>query len=295
VIITGPIRPPLQLLPKIWKNEACEINVPYFDETEVAEMVRVHGLFDDKHVSAWARTIWVTTSGHPQLVHARVRNLSARGWPTIKITDLTKPEDIERVRSEARTRLVKEFPTENIRVLAYRLSIINGVFSRETAIAVANPPPLIRLPEEAFDALIGPWIERQAENSYRVSPLLTGAANNNLPEAEINLVHGAIALSILGRKSIDQFEVGTAFFHAFMAKHKQALLKLAETIITTDSTNIHFLYDAMNWFTLVYLEAGQKILPDNPSIDVMLRLAQFKLITHSPEPDKALVVIERIE
>ena len=128
VIVTGPARPPLQLLPKLWRKETCEITIPYFDETDVAEMVYAHGLSDRKRVSAWARTIWLTTSGHPQLVHARVRNLSVKGWPAIEFSDLTKPEDVERVRSEARMRLVKEFPTENTRVLAYRLSLINGIF-----------------------------------------------------------------------------------------------------------------------------------------------------------------------
>lgn len=295
VIVTGPTRPPLQLLPKLWKSETCEVTVPYFDETEVAEMVCAHGLSDGKRVSAWARTIWLTTSGHPQLVHARVRNISAKGWPSIEFSDLAKPEDVERVRSEARIRLVKEFPTEKTRVLAYRLSLINGVFSRATAVAVAETPPSTKLPGEAFDALIGPWIEREGENRYRVSPLLTGAANNILPEVDIKAVHGAIALSIIGRESIDQFEVGTAFFHAFMAKHTTVLAKLAYNISTTDSKNSYLLYDAMSWFALMGLEDGQKILPENPSVDLMLRLAQYKLIASAPESDKALAVIERIE
>ena len=295
VIITGPVRPPLQILPKIWKDEACEVSVPYFNETEVAEMVYAHGLFDSKRTTEWARTIWITTSGHPQLVHARVRNISARGWPSIELSDLTKPEDVERVRSEARLRLVKEFPTENTRLLAYRLSLINGAFTRETAIAIAETPPPTTLPGEAFDALIGPWIEREGANRYRVSPLLTGAANNVLTDTNIKAVHGAIALNIISRKSIDQLEVGTAFFHAFMAKHKQALFILSNEICKTDSKNLHLLYDAMTWLTFVGLNAGQKILPENPNVDLFIRLAQYKLIAASPEPNKALVIIDRIE
>jgi tetratricopeptide (TPR) repeat protein len=295
VIITGPIRPPLQLLPKLWKDEACEVSVPYFNETEVTEMVYAHGLFDSKRTTEWARTIWITTSGHPQLVHARVRNISARGWPSIELSDLTKPEDVERVRSEARLRLVKEFPTENTRLLAYRLSLINGVFTRETAIAIAETPPPTTLPGEAFDALIGPWIEREGANRYRVSPLLTGAANNVLSDANIKAVHGAIALSIISRKSINQLEVGTAFFHAFMAKHAHALFMLASKISMADSKHMHLLYDAMTWLTFVGLDAGQKILPENPSIDLILRVAQYKLIAASPEPDKSCVIIDRIE
>lgn len=295
VIVTGTVRPPLQLLPKLWKNEICEISVPYFDETEVAEMACAHGLFDEKYLSAWAKTIWFTTSGHPQLVHARVRNLSTNDWPTNKLLDFTKCDDVERVRADFQSRLIEELPNENARILAYRLSVILGTFSRETAIAVAEPPPPLRLSGEAFDALLGPWIEKQGENQYRISPLLTGAAKNHLSEIEINAVHSAIAVSILGHESIDQFEISTAFYHAFMAKHHQALLMLAHGIVTEDRANIHFLYDAMFWFTWVNFEAGQKILLGNPSIDLMLRLAQFKLICCSSELDKALIVIERME
>jgi len=295
VIFTGPIHPPLQLLPKLWKNETCEVAVPYFDETEVAEMVRVHGLSDDSRVSSWARTIWVTTSGHPQLVHARVRNLSAKGWPAIEFTDLTKPEDVEQIRKEARNRLVQEFPSDNTRVLAYRLSLLIGVFSRETAIAVAEAPPPTKLPGEAFDALVGPWVEREGDNRFRISPLLSGAANSVLSEVEVKAVHGAIAVSIIKRKTINQLEIGTVFFHAFMAKHTEILMMLADKIITTDSEHTPLLYDAMSWFAFVSLGVGQKILPGNPVIELMLRLAQYKLIISSPESDKALAIIERIE
>lgn len=295
VIVTGITHPPLWLLPKLWKNETCEVTVPYFDEMEVTEMVRAHGLSDSKRMSAWVQIISLTTSGHPQLVHARVRNLSAKGWPSIEFSDLTKPEDVARVRSDARNRLVQEFPSENTRVLAYRLSLINGVFSRETAIAVAEIPPPTKLPGEAFDALVGPWIEREGENRYRVSPLLTGAADNVLSKADIESVHGAIALTIISRGEINQLEVGTAFFHAFMAKHTIALSQLASGVLDTDSKNLPLLHDAMRWFPLACLDAGQKILPDNPKVELKLRLAQYKLIASSSETDKALAVIERIE
>jgi len=295
VIITGPTRPPLQLLPKLWRNEDCEVTVPYFDETEIEEMVRTHGLSEEKRISEWGKVIWLATSGHPQLVHARVRSLSSKNWPIIGLSDISKPDDVERVRSEARSRLVEELPNENARALAYRLSLINGVFSRETAIAVARSPTSINLPGEIFDLLVGPWVEREEKNRYRISPLLTGAANSVLSETEIKEIHRAVALSILGRKDIDQFEVGTALFHAYMAKDDIVLMKLAYNITTIDSRNTLLLYNAMRWFTFISLEKGQKILPENPGTDLMLRLVQYKLIASSPEPDEAINIIGRIE
>ena len=51
----------------------------------------------------------------------------------------------------------------------------------------------------------------------------------------------------------------------------------------------------MSWFTLICLENGGKILPGNPAIDLMLRVAQYKLITAAPKPDKVNYIITRIE
>lgn len=64
---------------------------------------------------------------------------SARVAKTKK-DDLAKPEAVEKVRSEARQRLMQEIPSENVRVLAYRLSLISGSFSREMATSLAAAP-----------------------------------------------------------------------------------------------------------------------------------------------------------
>ncbi len=295
VLITGIVRPPLHLLPKLWLPADCEVSVPYFDESEVSELLAAHGLFDSKQRDGWARVIFVSTSGHPQLVHARARTLCAKGWPQVSLSDLTKSEDIERVRTEARQRLLQEFPSEATRLLAYRLSIVIGMFSRELALAVGSAPPAIQMAGEAFDHLVGPWIEREGEDRFRVSPLLGGAAEKILTASEINAIHVAIAHDYLNRHTLNQYEVGTAFFHAFMAKDWNILVNIANSIVTEDSERIGLLYDAMIWFPHISLEVGQHIVEDNPSVDLMLRLAQFKLVTSSAKTEDALKIIDRME
>ena len=295
LVVTGPLGPPISMLPKIWLNDSCQVSVPALSQEDIEEMVRLHGLNDEELVQSWVRTIWLTTSGHPQLVHARVRSLSINGWPSIQASDLIKPEDIERVRSEARNRLVSEFPAENVRVLAYRLSLINGSFSRKTAIAVAQTSPQISLPGEAFDALVGPWVERETEIVFRISPLLKGAANNVLSDVGVQAVHTAIATTIVNVGTIDQFEAGTAFFHALMAKNKKILVTLSLKITTTAQDSVYLLYEAMSWFTVLALDVGQKIFPSDGYTEFMLRLAQYRLISASGDSSKVLSVIERIE
>jgi hypothetical protein len=296
VIITGIARPPLQLLPKLWLSSDCDVSVPYFSKEEVRELLTAHGLTNSEQKDGWARVIFYSTSGHPQLVHARVRTLSAKGWPKVSLEGvINKSEDIERVRDDARKRLLQEFPSNATRQLAYRLSIVIGSFSRQMALAVGNAPSAITMPGEAFEHLIGPWIEQEGEDRYRVSPLLGGAAEKLLAAGEINAVHIAIAKDFLRRRSLNQHEVGTAFFHALMAKDVNTLAIIAGGIIFESSEHMGLLYDAMEWFPHLALETGQHILEGNTTADLFLRLAQFKLITASTKKENALKIIERME
>ncbi|MCB4358527.1 tetratricopeptide repeat protein [Quatrionicoccus australiensis] len=295
VLITGIARPPLQLFPKLWLTTDCEVPVPYFDESEVNHLLLEHGLSDSRLREGWARVIFLSTYGHPQLVHARVRTLSAQGWPPVTLSDLTGSEDITRVRQEARQRLLEQFPSDATRTLAYRLSVIIGSFSRQTVIAVANAPQAIPLAGEAFDHLVGPWIEREDENRFRVSPLLGGAAETVLPPGEIKAVHVAIAQNYLGRRTLNQYELATAFFHAFMAKDLATLAAIANGIVLEDGEHIGLLYDAMTWFPHLALEAGQRIVEENPNVDLLLRLAQFRFVTSSVNTENALKIVDRLE
>lgn len=296
VLVTSITHPPVHLFPKLWLPAECEILVPYFDESEVRELLVAHGLSDVKQQDGWTRIIFLSTLGHPQLVHARARTLSAKGWPQYSLSDfMGKTEDIERVRAEARQRLLQEFPNEATRLLAYRLSVVIGEFSRKLALAVGAAPQAIQMAGEAFDHLIGPWIERESEDCFRVSPLLKDAAEKVLTPGEINAIHIAIARDYLSRRTLNQYEVGTAFFHAFIAKDLRTLVAIANGIVTKDSGHIGLLYNAMSWFPHIALDAGQHIVDGNAHVDLMLRIAQFKLVTASAKTDDALKIVERME
>ncbi|HCB1269598.1 TPA: hypothetical protein MYN84_004641 [Klebsiella quasipneumoniae subsp. quasipneumoniae] len=294
VIITGQKSPPLQLFPKLWISTECEQAIPYFDENEIGELAEIHGLYDHEKKSQWARAIYFSTLGHPQLVHARVRTLSDSGW-SATIQDIAKPEDVERIRADARSRLIEEFPSDTARMLAYRLSIVSGAFRRNTVFAVAGSPPPVNLPGEVFDKLVGPWIEKEGTDLYRISPLLMGAADSVLSKDEIVSVHAKIAISILDEKELNQYGVANAFFHAFLAKEEAIMLNLAKQIIQEDEKNIVYLCDPLFWFVDVALEADQTIIGGNPSVELMLRILQYKLAVAASNEVKALKIIEVIE
>ncbi|HEY7491427.1 MAG TPA: hypothetical protein VIH59_10005, partial [Candidatus Tectomicrobia bacterium] len=234
VVVTGPAACPSDLLTKLWLPQDCDREVPYFAEGDVRDVLVSHGLSDPKKLEQWRRLTWLFTAGHPQLVHARVRNLQSKGWPPVVETNFLQTEDLEQVRTTARRRLIDELPTEGARYIAYRLSLITGEFSRQTVLDLAQLPPPVALPGEMFDGLVGPWIEPLGNDYYRVSPLLSNAGNRTLSESEQTAVHEAIAFGFLKRRTMTPSDFGTALIHAFIAKSDGALLLLVKGTLTLD-------------------------------------------------------------
>jgi tetratricopeptide (TPR) repeat protein len=293
VVITGPSQSPPNLLNKLWLPERCDQEVPYLDEEEIAEIVLNHGLEEMQKLKQWSRVIWFTAQGHPQLVHARIRNLESKGWPRVEDMSWLQTADLEEQRTFSRRRLMDEIPSESARSLAYRLSLMMEQFPRQLALDLAHIPPSLPMPGESFDCLVGPWIERVGEDSYRVSPLLQNEGNKVLSAPEIKTVHEAIALRILGRKSVSPIEVGMAFIHALIAKSERALVELANAIIISEPEARQAVGDVVFWIPTMALELGQHLYAESPMVDLILRLAQYRVAVASRRVQEALAVMDR--
>lgn len=293
VVITGPSQCPPGLLNKLWLPEECAQEVPYLDEEDVTAIVLNHGLEEKQKVGQWSRVIWLTTQGHPQLVHARIRNLESKNWPSVEEISWLQATDLEEQRAFSRRRLVDEIPSEAARSLAYRLSLTMEPFSRQLALDLAQLPPLVPMPGEAFDFLVGPWVERVGEDSYRISPLLQSEGNKVLLVTETKTVHEAIALDILRRKSVSPIQIGTALVHAFLAKSEGALIQLARGIIFSEPEALRAVGDVVSWIPAMALEPGQQLYRENPMVDLILRLAQYRVAVASRQVEKALTVMDR--
>jgi tetratricopeptide (TPR) repeat protein len=292
VVVTGPTACPSDLLAKLWPPRDCDREVPYFDEGNVRDVLVSHGLADPKKLDQWSRLTWLSTAGHPQLVHARVRYLQSKGWPPVIETDLLKTEDLEHVRTTVRRRLIDELPSKGARYIAYRLSLITGEFSRQTALDLAQLPPPVALAGEVFDGFVGPWIETLGNDCYRISPLLSNSGNQALSAPEQTAVHEAIAFAVLSRRTVTLHELGTALGHALIAKSDEALFRLAKMLVTSDYEPSRAIGGAFFWFPALALQPGQQ-LSTNPLTDFMLRLAQFRIAVADRQTDKALLLMDR--
>lgn len=293
IIITSSDHCSPQLLVKGKIDAECCRDVPYFSDSDIRDLLRLGGLEDDR-AGTWAKTIMFTTSGHPQLVHARVRSLKAKSWPRPDSTDLTLPEDVQVEREATRARLIDEIPSQDARELAYRLSVVTGSFSRSLVFKIAAVDEAVQLPGEQFDLLRGPWVEEEANERFRISPLLSGAAKAVLPPAQVKRIHETIVLEVLQSQTLDQYQIGTAMSHALLAESGPFLAKLSMVILETDRDDIPMLEAGLIWFPHLATSPRQTIHTDNPYVEFFLRLAQYSIASNGTKPATAVPLVDRI-
>jgi hypothetical protein len=298
VIITCQIEPPQRLLHDTWITEECVIKVGHFDLNEIEEIAVVNGCPDTQPASTWANIIYVGTSGHPQLVRARIQNLKAKNW-VFDEADFIEPEAIKNEKKTIREQLISEIP-ERARDLAYRLSLTLGTFNKSMINVLAGLDPKINMGGEAFDMLVGPWIEQTAGDRYRISPLLSGQGKEIFDEDKQRKIHAAICMGYLKQGTpLNQNEVGKLFMHGMLSKDGGVLTAIIKgTLDNLFETSKHeimkYVAEELFWFYLMGKEKGQRIFPENLHVNYMLRIIQFKFFCLSNVGNDASILAERL-
>ena len=196
-LVTSYRRPSQRALTELGLDPAAVIEVPYFTDVEVSELVRAAG----GNPEPWGQIAYAAGAlGHPQLVHAFVLGMAARGWPSQEMRETVirgfSSDDIEAERDAARRSMVTAL-SEDGRKLLYRLSLVLGRFDRTLALKIGRLSPSIQNPGELLDELIGPWIEGVGQNMFRISPLAGNAGEGMLTFEQRQPVHELIAEEML--------------------------------------------------------------------------------------------------
>ncbi|HEY1505634.1 MAG TPA: hypothetical protein VGF92_15105 [Stellaceae bacterium] len=257
------------------------IEIPYFTEDEVKVVVETNGGARD----VWGKIAYVAGGvGHPQLVHAFVIGMSARGWPRDALNDVVlsglQSQDVEAAKDAARRQLVAALP-EAPRTLLYRLSLLVGPFDRPLALELGSIPPRLKAPGDQLDYLVGSWIEIIGRHRYRISPLIGNAGREALSPTDQQAIHIAIAVRMVSGKALNVSDANIVFAHALLGKADRILFALAGSILqadqaTRDSLSEHF-------FMLRSARTDIPIYADNRTVSSMLRSAQFKLVAKGAE------------
>lgn len=275
VVVTLYRAPPPGTLATLGVDASASIECPYFDEAEVSALVALLG----GDPSIWTKLALASGGfGHPQLTHAFVLGMASRGWPPAEIAGvvmggLSSGETVA-AREAARRKLTRELP-EPQRDLLYRLSIAAGRFDRATALTLGSGPPPIDRCAEQFDQLIGPWVDVMGGDSYRVSPLASGLGREMLDAAQQKQTHELVAMTLIRRRVLTPSDMDMVLTHALAGESRPALMAFSNAIMTAGEKSRSALADQL--MVLPLLRTDRALFPQEPTVGVMLRLAQLKI------------------
>ncbi|HQT86696.1 MULTISPECIES: hypothetical protein [Acidiphilium] len=251
-------------------SETAVIDVPLLAVDEIEEIVLRAG--GDGN---WVAAVWLASrAGHPQLARALVVGLQGRGWPEDERDRLLTegaPEISEQLEA-TRRRLIRAVPDEPGRSLLHRLGLLAGRFPRKVAIALGAIEPAAQLPGERFDALVGPWIDRVGSDRYRASPLVAGSGDDVLSPAEIKAAHRAIAEALVATGKIDVDQIDNILVHGRAGAATWPLMAIAQLVLTTERETLAKVAPFAP--RLRAADTSRPLLPTNPHLGLMLRLAQ---------------------
>lgn len=249
------------------------LGVPTLSEDEVQHSLRDAGC-PPALLKGLGRVVWIHTSGHPQLVAARVSTLKANDFPQPTVDDLLdQPKDIEDARTEARA--VVRTMSDNARNLLYRLSFSLPPLRRAHILSIAASDPPIALAGEVFDTVVGPWFQQVVPGHYRISPLLAKAGEQIFSKDEVKRTHSAIAEAILAEETLTPIEFSGVVLHALMGE-ANALLAIASRAFLTAPRRIRKqLAEELRWVCAIGLGSDTRLPISNQPTRQMFRLAQW--------------------
>jgi len=274
LLVTVADRLPPRLAAQLCLGQSRMFAAPAFQVEDIHAYLIANGCPPDR-TDPWSKIIHASTSGHPQLVDARVAALTEDGFPEPDITELVaaRPEIMD-VRSEAR-RLVAARPGDDRELLA-RASLLLGRASRRRLMAVAQIRPPIAEPGDVIDRLTGPWLERMDNDDLRSSPLLQSLGNDTRGQDWVISMHRGIASSYLKERSLfasDIFELAT---HAMLGGSAAPLIPVLPGLLQASAAVWAQIAETASMLTCMGLEGSA--LPFRDPIDTAaFRVLQVRI------------------
>ncbi|MEP0548086.1 MAG: hypothetical protein ABJF88_14215 [Rhodothermales bacterium] len=293
VLVTSQTPIPDAVLAAVGKSSAqAHVEVPPLSADELRELCAAHGCPDDR-AGQWARVIEIQTSGHPQLAAAHARNLAERGWGRVAAADLFgTPPPIERVKREARRRLVAQLDQLDAAALAYRLSVYVGPFTRAQALRFAGTTPAIPMAGAALDILTGPWLERVDDEHLRVSPLLGKSYASQFDSATVKRLQHAAALSFL-EPTLTPRALNGLLLHGLAGECDEALIAAFQSVTHLDEDAFGALAEWISWLAYAATDGEPRPLyPPDPLVSLFLRQLQVRVSLALGKEDAAVAAIQ---
>jgi tetratricopeptide (TPR) repeat protein len=268
------------------------VTVRGFQEEEIVDLARSLGC-PSGPAKQWSKLIATQTNSHPQLVHARLLTVARRGWPPLRQDDFLEiPRELTEERMQTRM-LLAELPKDDVELL-YRLSLIAGLFRRDHAVAIGQIEPALTNPGDAFDKLVGPWVEPVNETYFRLSPLLERAADAVWGPEKATQWREPVGEALLRCRSLTLVEASTIMWLGFVTRSRHLLFVITNALLKQRVPLEKHIAQSIAWVAFIKTDPCVRIFPESSSLNWMLRLLQFQ-VAMSLESDGAPAIVDCLD
>jgi hypothetical protein len=253
-------------------------HVTAFREEEVQELCIQAGCPSGHRLASWVKIISLQTGRHPQLVHARAKVASRRGWPMPSGSDvLETPQEITDERQLAR-QLLQELDDSEVELL-YRLSLASQPFRRDQVVAVGEISPPISRPGDKFDALVGPWIEPAGKRYFRLSNLLARAADDNWTPEHVRTMRVEYGRAIHRTRDRTLLEANEILFQSVLTKEAGLAGPVLAALVLAPLESRKIIAQWFDW--ILVLTEPSSLFQDSPFASHMFSLVRFRVAVAS--------------
>lgn len=275
IVVTGAHDLPSRLSRALDISGGRTTRMPNFDQDEIEAYLAALGC-PEMLIERWAKLVKLGTTGHPQLVHARLDALRTDQFPRPTQSDLIEmPQAVLDVRAEAR-HLVGLLAADQ-RELLLRASLETGRLSREQLIRIARIEQPIADPGMVVDRLVGAWLEFADGGAFRVSPLVRDAAPAIRGMDWVRDMHLSLAWIAIEGRTIDASIFANLLLHVTIARRAAPLVQLLPSLFAAEEKIWEQIATSCDIYIHVGTGTATGAVFDDPADMMLFRLFQLRI------------------
>ncbi|MBK8220985.1 MAG: hypothetical protein IPK73_08180 [Candidatus Obscuribacter sp.] len=295
MVVTTSRVPPPSVVSRLGEDSIALEELPYLSEDDVGELIAKAGGDPEK----WTEIVHhFSSGGHPRIVDVRIVSLRTNNWADSEclkdVAPLFASKEMQAEIEAVSVQLSKLLP-ENALELLYRLSFLMNGFDKQLAMSVGEANEAIKRSGEAFNILIGPWVECRGENKYSLSPLISNLGSTVFAGNQQSIIRKAIVKDLMQRHPFPAEHLCQLLINAFIEKVKPALLWIAEAIQLSairDRNEFKLLAREVSIF-FTALPTHEPLFKDDNYVAAMLRITQC-FVALETEPERFFAIFDRM-
>ncbi|CAD0003356.1 hypothetical protein [Flavobacterium salmonis] len=188
------------------KDNFIELSIPLLNKQEIEDIISTYT--EESKSLKYSTIIKSISEGYPVFVQIICQYLENSEWtiPLDEFTDFFSGKAFTELNEETYQKLLHTTQNESAREILYRLNIVLGTISNDTIEIISNVNPAINSPYEKINSLSGTWLQKNADETYFISPLIKNLGTNNVLQETKKEINNRLAQHVLSKKNLSQYD-----------------------------------------------------------------------------------------